>query len=138
MNDLSGKPGSGAQTLSAARAARGEDLAAAGRGQSGAEAMTALAHQFAGLVSPLHGSFSADRAICLMNEIGPAMLAGQKRPFPAQIEPPRSYRVIADSWRGLYGSDPFSSMLPGSSIKVVRNGKIGANNSVFVGFYVRG
>jgi hypothetical protein len=60
MKNLSGKPGSGAQTLAAARAARGEDLATAGRGQSGAEAMTALAHQFAGLISPLHGSFSAD------------------------------------------------------------------------------
>jgi hypothetical protein len=27
-------------------------------------------------------------------------------------EPPRSNRVIADSWRGLYGSDLFSSTLP--------------------------
>jgi len=59
MMNLSGKPGSGAQTLAPTRAARGEDLAATGRGDAGAEAMTALAHQFAGLVSPLHGSFSA-------------------------------------------------------------------------------
>ena len=36
-------------------AARGEDLAAAGRREAGAEAVTALAHQFAGLISPLHG-----------------------------------------------------------------------------------
>jgi hypothetical protein len=28
--------------------------------------VTALAHQFAGLISPLHGSFSADRAIRLI------------------------------------------------------------------------
>ena len=46
--------GSGAQTL-----------AAAGGGETGTEAVTALAHQFAGLISPLHGFFSADRAICL-------------------------------------------------------------------------
>src|SRR6516164_678464 len=52
---------SGAQTLAASRTARGEDLAAAGGCKAGAEAVTALAHQFAGLISPLHGSFSADR-----------------------------------------------------------------------------
>jgi hypothetical protein len=57
--------GSGAQTLAAAGAAGGEHLAAAGRGETGTEAVTALAHQFAGLISPLHGFFSADRAICL-------------------------------------------------------------------------
>src|SRR6516164_4532568 len=56
----------GAQALAATRAARGEDLAATGGGEAGAEAVTALAHQFAGLISPLHGSFSADRAICLL------------------------------------------------------------------------
>jgi hypothetical protein len=57
--------GSGAQTLAAAGAAGGEHLAAAGRGETGTETVTALAHQFAGLISPLHGFFSADRAICL-------------------------------------------------------------------------
>jgi hypothetical protein len=57
--------GSGAQTLAAAGAAGGEHLSAAGRGETGTEAVTALAHQFAGLISPLHGFFSADRAICL-------------------------------------------------------------------------
>ena len=77
--------------------------------------MAALAHQFGGLVSPLHGSFSADNwqakpAICLMNEGSPVMLPGRNGPFRAQNEPPRSDRVIADSWRGLYGSDLFSSM----------------------------
>jgi hypothetical protein len=66
MMEFSGeKPASGTQTLAAARAARGEDLPAAFGGQPGAEAVTALAHQFAGLISPFHGSFSADRAICL-------------------------------------------------------------------------
>src|SRR5947208_13035182 len=61
---LRGQPGSGAQTLAAPRAARGEDLAAAGGGETGAEAVTALAHQFAGLISPLHGSFYAEKASC--------------------------------------------------------------------------
>jgi hypothetical protein len=53
---------SGAQTLAAARAAGGENLATTGRRETGTKAVTALAHQFAGLISPLHGSFSADRA----------------------------------------------------------------------------
>jgi hypothetical protein len=55
MNEISGKSGSGAQTLATACAASGENLAAAGGGEAGAEAVTALAHQFAGLISPLHG-----------------------------------------------------------------------------------
>jgi hypothetical protein len=104
MKDLSGKPGSGAQTFAATRAASGEDLAAAGRGQSGAEAMTALAHQFAGLVSPLHGSFSADRAICLINEICPMMLAGPKRAIfrPKSSRPGRtgSSRTVGAAYTG--------------------------------------
>jgi hypothetical protein len=66
MEILLRESGSGAQTLAATGAARGEHLAAAGRGEASAEAVTALAHQFAGLISPLHGWFSADRAICLL------------------------------------------------------------------------
>src|ERR1700752_2290636 len=58
-----GRPGSGAQTLAAPRAASGEDLAAAGGGQARAETVAALAHQFAGLIGPLHGAISADIAI---------------------------------------------------------------------------
>jgi hypothetical protein len=38
------------------------------------------------------------------------MLAAQNRPLPAQNEPPRQGRGIADNWRGLYGSVRFSSM----------------------------
>ena len=110
MMRISGKPGSGAQTLAAPCAAGGEDLAAAGRRKAGTKAVTALAHQFAGLISPLHGSFSADRAMMPDNEISPVMLLGPKRAISGPMEPPRSDRVIADSWRGLYGSDPFSSI----------------------------
>ena len=77
--------------------------------------MSALAHQFAGLISPLHGcspltTLPDKLTICLINEVSLLVLAGQSGPFPAQNEPPRSDRVTADNWRGLYGSDPFSSI----------------------------
>src|SRR5580692_4997410 len=95
-----GSPGSGAQTLAAARTAGGEDLAAAGRRKTSAEAVTALAHQFAGLISPLHGSFSADNlpvklTICLSDnlpdiEVSPVMLAGPNQAVSGPNEPPRS------------------------------------------------
>ena len=82
--------------------------------------MSALAHQFTGLISPLHGcspltTLPDKLTICLINEVSPRMLAGQSGPFPAQKEPPRSDRVIADNWRGLYGSDPFPSIWPHTS-----------------------
>ena len=98
--------------------------------------MAALAHQFAGLISPLHGQFSADNwqakpAICLINEVSPVMLTGPNGPFPAQFEPPRSNRAIADSWRGLYGSDLFPSMLRRAAFEVLRNGTIRTNILMF-------
>ena len=87
--------------------------------------MSALAHQFAGLISPLHGcspltTLPDKLTICLMNEVSPRMLAGQSGPFPAQNEPPRTDRVIADNWRGLYGRDPFSSIWPPTAICRIR------------------
>ena len=87
--------------------------------------MSALAHQFARLISPLHGcspltTLQDKLTICLINEVSPRMLAGQSGPFPAQNEPPRSDRVIADNWRGLYGSDPFSSIWPLTAICRIR------------------
>jgi hypothetical protein len=48
--------GSGAQALATAGAAGGDDLAAADSRDASAEAVTALAHQFAGLIGTLHGS----------------------------------------------------------------------------------
>src|SRR5579872_593 len=59
--------------------------------------MAALAHQFARLIGPLHGSFSADNlsaraTICLINEICPLTLAGPKSgPFQAPSEPVRRW-----------------------------------------------
>jgi hypothetical protein len=47
---------SGRQALAAAGAARSDHLAAANCRHSGAKAMPALAHQFTGLISPLHVS----------------------------------------------------------------------------------
>jgi hypothetical protein len=44
------------------------------------------------------------------NEISPVMLLGPKRAISGPMEPPRSNRIIADDWRGLYGSDLFSSI----------------------------
>jgi hypothetical protein len=78
---------SGAQALATARAARGENLPTTSGRKAGAKAVTALAHQFAGLISPLHGSFSADRAIRLILRLSPVMLA-QTGPFPAQMSRP--------------------------------------------------
>jgi hypothetical protein len=50
-----GGAASGREALAAADAASGENLAAADGGHAGAEAVTALAHEFGGLISPLHG-----------------------------------------------------------------------------------
>ena len=47
--------GSGRQLLAAARAAGGDDAATTNGGHARAEAVAALAHEFAGLISPLHG-----------------------------------------------------------------------------------
>ena len=67
------------------------------------------------------------------------MLAGPKRAVSGPKEPPRSNRVIADNWRGLYGSDPFSSMLPGVAFQafpgVFETAHIGVNISIFAVFY---
>ena len=87
--------------------------------------MSALAHQFAGLISPLHGcspltTLPDKLTICLINEVSLLVLAGQSGPFPAQNEPPRSDRVTADNSRGLYGSDPFSSIWPLTAICRIR------------------
>jgi len=49
-------PASGAETLASPRAPRRDDLAAADSGSPGAKAVTALAHQFARLIGPFHGS----------------------------------------------------------------------------------
>jgi hypothetical protein len=38
------------------------------------------------------------------------MLAGSERAVSGPNEPPRLDRVIADNWRGLYASAPFSSI----------------------------
>jgi hypothetical protein len=87
--------------------------------------VTALAHQFAGLICPLHGSISADNlplklTICLINEVSPLTLAGPNWAiFRPKKKPPRSDRAIADNWRGLYGSDRFSSIRPLATFEAV-------------------
>src|SRR5262245_42800517 len=61
---------SGTEALAPARPARGDDLAAAGGLHAGAKTVTALAHQLARLISPLHGLFSAGRCIPLVAVYG--------------------------------------------------------------------
>jgi hypothetical protein len=137
MMESFGNPGSGAQTLAAPRAARGEDLAAAGRGKTGTEAVTALAHQFAGLISPLHGWFSADPAIMPDIEVSPVMLAGPKRAVSgpkraAPVEPghrgqlarlirERPVFVNLAAWRncGVSGAPKSGAICPNLSISTV-------------------
>jgi len=66
------------------------------------------------------------------------MLAGPKRAVSGPNQPPRSDRVITDYWRGLYGSDPFSSMLRRAASEALRNGAICAKISSFAGFRLAG
>jgi hypothetical protein len=56
-----GQVGSGAEPLAPACAAGGDHLAAACGRHAGAKTVTALAHQLARLIGPLHRSFSAGR-----------------------------------------------------------------------------
>jgi hypothetical protein len=63
--------------------------------------MAALAHQFAGLISPLHGSFSADNlparlTICLINEVCPPMWAGLEA---GRFRPKKDRPALAGSSR---------------------------------------
>src|SRR6202022_3667481 len=94
-DEISGKPGSGAQTLAAAGAAGGEDLAAAGGGEAGTEAVTGVAAPFCGVVLSLPGAISADNlplklTICLINEVSPLTLAGPNWAIfrPKKTSPP--------------------------------------------------
>ena len=103
--------------------------------------MAPLAHQFARLICPLHGSISADNlplklTICLISEVNPLTLAGPNWAiFRPKNEPPRSDRAIADNWRGLYGSDPFSSMSRHAAIWLRQIGAICTNMSKFAVFF---
>jgi hypothetical protein len=64
MGTRRGRQASGAQSLATARAAGRDHLAAARGCHAGAETVPTFAHQFARLISPLHGSLSP-RAIGL-------------------------------------------------------------------------
>ena len=79
---------SGTESLAPLRPALGNDLAATHGGHAGAKTVTALAHQLAGLISPLHGLFSAGRYIPLVAVYGRlARLRGGKglpNPRPAE------------------------------------------------------
>src|ERR1700736_2040838 len=96
------RPRAGGGGGAAAGAAGGEDFAAAGGREAGTEAVTALAHQFAGLICPLHGSISADNlplklTICLTNEGSPLTLAG---PNWAIFRPKKRAAPVGPGHRG--------------------------------------
>src|SRR5665213_1187477 len=63
------------------------------------------------------------------------MLVGPKRAVSGPNEPPRFGPGHRGQLAGLYGSDPFSSMLRNRAISILRNGTIGANISIFAGFF---
>ena len=67
--------------------------------------------------------------------MSPPMLVGPKRAISGPNEPPRSDRVIADSWRGLYGSDPFPSIWRSATSEFLRNGAICLNMSMCTAFF---
>jgi hypothetical protein len=56
ISNSSSNKRSSAEPLAAPRAARRDDLASADGRDAGTEAVTALAHQFARLIGPFHGS----------------------------------------------------------------------------------
>src|SRR5579872_2285384 len=148
-------PALGTQALAATGAARGENLAASGGREAGTEAMAALAHQFARLIGPLHGSFSADNlsaraTICLINEICPLTLAGPKAGhFRLQNEPVRRWpdrreqlaRLIREGpgfvnvagYAGSRMSNPLRLVdLPSLKRRIRR-----ANNSILAVYYLK-
>jgi hypothetical protein len=66
------------------------------------------------------------------------MLARPKKAVSGPNEPPRSDRAIADNWRGLYGSDPFSSMSWHAAFWFRQIGAICTNISMFAVFSLQG
>ncbi len=87
MGNVSNKARSGAQTLAATCAARSDNLAATDGRDTGTEAVTALAHQFAGLISPLHGSFSAAESLAGCNSPIIEMKSANVGPKEDQFDP---------------------------------------------------
>ena len=70
-----------------------------------------------------------------MNEVSPVMLTGPKRAVSGPIEPPPVEPGHRGQLAGLYGSDLFPSMLRHVAFQFPRNDAIGANISVFAGFF---
>src|SRR5690242_19622728 len=129
-------PALGAQTLAAAGAAGGEHLAAAGGCETGPEAVAALAHEFRGLISPLHGFFSADRAICLMNEIKSGDAGRPERTVPGPNEPaPDKRGLSSDNWPWLIRERPVFVNVAAVAARNSEKPAKGANIGGFQGFW---
>jgi hypothetical protein len=85
----------GAQALASASAPGRHDLASALGRHTGAETVTALAHELARLIRPFHESLSAVRSISPMNGTG----------AKAEIWPPGpDAKAWKRCWPGLYGT----------------------------------
>src|SRR3954471_7003586 len=89
---------SGTEALASPRTPRCDDLAAADRGGPGAEAVTALAHQFARLIGPFHGSH-----IQLVCGLGAQVTDERRRSVKKCAETGMSKAAGARSLAGLYG-----------------------------------
>src|SRR3954451_23176164 len=89
---------SGTEALASPRAPRCDDLAAADGGGPGAEAVTALAHQFAQLIGPFHGSHIQLVAAWALK------VAEERRRFLENALKPACPRLPAlEAWRAYTG-----------------------------------
>ncbi len=102
---MRGFRGSGAKPLAAAIAPGGDHLAAARGRHAGAKSVTALAHNFAGLIGPLHGCFSAWIRVLpkIAPERGQTRLRARKKPsvgIAGTFQVPRLIReaALARQW----------------------------------------
>src|SRR5262245_63722098 len=101
---------SGAEPLASARAARGNHLASAFGRHAGTKAVTALAHQLARLIGPLHGLFSA--ALLGVDGAPLARRSGPASPRPCVRSPCGGDRRV-QNLAAYTGGCPWSSMRGG-------------------------
>ena len=105
------KSGLGAEPLAPARAPGGDHPAPALGGHAGAETVTALAHQLARLIGPLHGSVSASRGRLQCRAAG-------CRTAPRPVRNGESQQDQVIDARGLYGR-------PAAQVNAMRAGGSG-------------
>ena len=97
---------SGAEPLAALGAPLRDDLAAAFGRHPGAITVTALAHELARLIGPLHGSVSAGRASAVSTVGGPAAGRAGRNAQSLDLSGPAAFKRLA----AYKGGRPCSSM----------------------------